>query len=77
MKYLLVLLVVGVGLFMLIGRNRGASRGNRRDPARPTPGPASMLECAHCGVHLPRDEAVLDAAGRGFCTDAHRIAGPR
>ena len=32
-----------------------------------------MLACAHCGVHLPRDEA-LPGRGGVFCGDAHRAA---
>ena len=81
MKYLLVLVVVLVVAWMLL---------RRRDPpsGAPKPGPAAgdkdkpaeaqpMLACAHCGVHLPQAEAQQDAAGRPFCSDAHRIAGPR
>lgn len=81
MKYLLVLLVVLVVAWMLL---------RRRDPpsAAPKPGagapgkpasaePQPMLACAHCGMHLPQPEAQLDAAGRPFCSEAHRLAGPR
>jgi uncharacterized protein len=32
-----------------------------------------MLACAHCGVHLPRDEA-LPGRGGVFCGEAHRAA---
>lgn len=79
MKYLLVVIVVVVGLFLLLGRSR-----RRVDAAPPKPAPpaapgaaAPMLACAHCGVHIPRADAVQDAAGRSFCTDEHRLAGPR
>ena len=86
MKYLLVLLVVAIGLFALFGRGRGrrTSTPDKAEPevppARPAPAaasPAPMLACAHCGVHLPRDDAAMDAAGRGYCGEAHRLAGPR
>jgi uncharacterized protein len=76
MKYLLLLLVVGVVLFLMFGRQRKAPEKGRPATRRPNE-PSPMLACAHCGVHLPRDEAVLDAAGRPYCGDAHRIAGPR
>lgn len=80
MKYLLVLLVVAVGVMLLLGRSR-----RRGDAAAPPPpaakggaqGPAAMIACAHCGVHLPGDDAVRDSAGRGYCGDEHRRAGPR
>lgn len=85
MKYLIVLLVVAVGLWLWTGgRKRGSKE--RQGPAaaappKPAPGPKAapvvMITCAHCGVHLPADDALRDAAGRGFCSEAHRLAGPR
>lgn len=80
MKYLLLVLVVGVVLFLMFGRQRKGSGGGQADrPASPrqAAGASPMLACAHCGVHLPRDEAVQDAVGRAFCSEAHRLAGPR
>lgn len=32
-----------------------------------------MVQCAHCGVHLPKSES-LEAGGRYFCNTAHRDA---
>lgn len=53
------------------------------DGARPTgrrdPGPArpvDMVPCAHCGVHLPASDALVNDAGQRFCSEAHRRAGP-
>lgn len=73
MKYLLVLLVVVVGLWLLLGRSKG------RGGARRSAGPKTdvMVACAHCGLHLPQSESVGDAGGRPYCSDAHRLAGPR
>ncbi len=81
MKYLLVLLVVLVVAWMLLRRREppaappkeGATADGKRAPAAPQP----MLACAHCGMHLPQAEAQMDAAGRPFCSEAHRLAGPR
>lgn len=75
MKYLLVLLVVGVGLWLLL-------RPARRQPppaaaAKRREQPADMVACAHCDLRLPRGEAVFDADGHAFCDDAHRRAGRR
>jgi uncharacterized protein len=37
--------------------------------------PEQIVACSHCGVHLPRAEAVGDDRGL-FCSQAHRLAGP-
>lgn len=76
MKYLLVIAVVGFVLWLMFGRDRGARPPQRRRAAAPA-APVEMVACAHCGVHLPADEAVADAAGRRYCGEAHRLAGPR
>jgi uncharacterized protein len=34
-----------------------------------------MLQCAHCGLYLPRHEGVA-ADGRVYCSREHRDAGP-
>jgi uncharacterized protein len=71
--------VVGLALWFLKGRGKGTPAA----PAQRTPGksaaekPAPMVACAHCGVHLPRLEASVDAEGRAYCGEAHRVAGPR
>ncbi|GMV46868.1 MAG: hypothetical protein AMXMBFR66_22660 [Pseudomonadota bacterium] len=82
MKYLVLLLVVGVALAWLsIARRRsrgergGAPGAGRRAGAHRSE-PTAMLACVHCGVHLPRPEALFDAAGRPYCSEAHRLAGP-
>jgi uncharacterized protein len=40
-----------------------------------------LVSCAHCGVHLPKNEAVTAGegapSGRFFCGDEHRRLGPR
>ena len=38
--------------------------------------PEAMVDCAHCGLHFPANEAVRDGA-RVFCCSAHRDLGPR
>jgi uncharacterized protein len=70
MKILLFLVVVFVLLWLL----RGATTRRRGGNAAPPPqAPQEMIACAHCGVHLPRDEA-LPGRGGVFCGDAHRAA---
>ena len=69
MKILLFLVVVFVLLWLL----RGATSRRRGGVAPPPQAPQEMIACAHCGVHLPRDEA-LPGRGGVFCGDAHRAA---
>lgn len=74
MKYLLVVLVVALALYLLIGRKprAGAERVERPSPPPSPPAePARMLACTRCGVHLPRDDALFDSGGRAFCSEAH------
>ena len=74
MKFVLLLLAVFVLLWMLRGALGRRTRPPPTDRAAPpgTP-PQPMLSCAHCGLHLPRDEA-LPGRGGVFCDAAHRAA---
>lgn len=73
MKYLVVVLVVAVVLWLLL-------RGKAEKPVERSPGGKSaakvMVQCAHCSVHLPRSDALLDHRG-AFCSAAHQLAGPK
>ena len=55
------------------GRRKRPPVDRAKDMAQAAP----MLACSHCGLHLPKTEAVFDAEGRPFCGEAHRLAGPR
>lgn len=77
MKYLLLLIVIAIGLWMVNKRLRGPVSKGSVPPRPSTPQvPASMVECAHCGLHLPVADAVLEGT-RVYCSDAHRLLGPR
>lgn len=59
-------------------RGKPASKPHRPE-GQPDPGsgrPAAMVPCAHCGLHLPASEAIVNEAGQPFCSEAHRRAGP-
>lgn len=71
MKYLVLLLVV-VGV-LWFARSRAAGKPARRGPPGKPPPVQPMVSCAHCGVHLPRDDAV-DGANGLYCSEAHRLA---
>lgn len=75
MGKLLAFLLALLALYLL----RRALTRPKVPPAASTPPPPPgvtaerMVECAHCGLHVPESEAV-SAAGRSFCSDAHRRA---
>jgi uncharacterized protein len=72
LKLLIIAVAVGLLLWLLFGR---ASRAPRRGPPKDARGGAEgMVACAHCGVHLPRSEA-MPVRGLHYCSAAHRDAG--
>ena len=76
MKYLLlIVIVVAVLLIARAGQRRVADKAARRppQPSESSTGAQPMLACAHCGIHLPRNES-LPGRGGVFCDEAHRAA---
>jgi uncharacterized protein len=73
MKFLLFLIAVFALLWLLRGSLR--RRLWRPPAAKPASAeaPQPMLRCAHCGTHLPRDDA-LPGRGGVFCDADHRSA---
>ena len=71
MKYLVLILIVLAVLWIA----RASSRRDRPPAQKPSAEPSRelMLSCAHCGLHLPRDEA-LPGRGGVFCGELHRAA---
>ena len=89
MKYLLVLVVVFVAVWMW-RNNRVADQQNRTDDKKRETTRAStqqtMVACAHCGLHLPQTEALAapsqlsgqEAAPQNwFCSAEHRQLGAK
>ncbi len=67
-----VVALVYLGMkFMGISQRRGDA-AQRRDAAG-RDNSESMLQCAHCGVHVPSSEALLSGT-RAYCSSAHRDA---
>lgn len=82
MKWLLWILLLGGAIWLLRGARvrteTQAKAGNGGGNAQPAPqakkGSREIVPCSLCGVHLPRDEAVVGPDGRSlFCSEAHRI----
>lgn len=75
MKFIVFLLAVFVLFWLLRGAIGRRSKGEAPPPATPAAAatPQTIVACAQCGLHLPRDEA-LPGKGGVFCGDAHRTA---
>lgn len=74
MKYLLVLVVViaAIGIWRSQRRPMGPAR-----PPQPPRGAApaqEMVACAHCGLHLPKSDALHDGTLH-YCSADHRQKG--
>lgn len=67
MKFLLVLAVLALGLWLWRSGRAGA---NKPDAAAPPPAQA-MIACAWCQVHVPRAEALPGKRGH-YCCAQHR-----
>ncbi|CAG9180578.1 MULTISPECIES: PP0621 family protein [Cupriavidus] len=75
MARIFILLAVVLGVFWWLRSRAEAQREQTSRAARPTPAPRddhaeTMVQCAHCGVHLPKSEAI---AWRGlhYCRRSH------
>jgi uncharacterized protein len=71
-RLLLLLVIVGVVAWWVLGRSRRRAADAPSSPRKPV----SFAVCAHCGVHLPTHEAIVDD-GKAYCSEAHRLAGPK
>ena len=72
---LIILAIVVYLVWQLIKRwqNRPVGRGDQGESRRLE---GSMVRCDHCGLFVPRDEAI-EEGGRHYCSEAHRLADGR
>ena len=73
-KILLVVAVIAAVYFIVRAYARALAAKRPADgEQKPT---EDMVQCAHCGVHLPRGESIA-GGGRFFCSTEHRqLHGP-
>ena len=70
MKYLIIVLVVVAVWMVTRGRKTGQSSTR---PGRGQDGSSAMVQCSHCGVYLPRTDALV-LGEHTFCSEEHRSA---
>lgn len=74
---LIRLIVIGLIIWLLyrmFQRVMKKPAAPRREPPRGIA--RDMVKCAHCGIHIPADEALCEDEVC-FCSSEHRDAGPR
>lgn len=70
MKYLVLIAVVFIVLWLMRGARRMEGDNAHRRPAAPPP-PQDMVECPVCHVHLPRADALAGPGGQLYCCAEH------
>jgi uncharacterized protein len=72
MKFLIwALLGYFIVSWILRDRKSGDSKPDSRR-ARNS-GSESIVQCAHCGVHVPASEVIVAQTGLTFCCEDHRL----
>ena len=69
MKFLLMLLLVMVGVWLWRSSRQAASQ-RPSSPPKATAEPLNMVRCALCAVHLPATDAVQGQKGL-YCSTEH------
>lgn len=75
MSKLLLLLGIGFVIYLMF-KNYQRSLDRPSDGTPTQRGPEDMVKCAHCGVNMPRSEAIL-SQGQFFCTPEHQRLGKK
>ena len=67
-RFLFIVLALWAAI-MIVRHLYRASRAKRDE--EPGGVPADTVRCAHCGLHVPKRDAIRDG-GRHYCCEAHR-----
>ena len=70
MKYLVLLIVLAVVVGVWRSRRPPSSGPEKAAPRAPVL-PQDMVACSHCGVHVPRAEALM-LGQHAYCCAEHR-----
>jgi len=65
MKYLVLLLIVLAGIWWIRQQRKPDQPSSKKS------GPQVMVPCAHCGTHVPEDDAIRGSHGL-YCNADHR-----
>ncbi|MGE8589892.1 MAG: PP0621 family protein [Alcaligenes sp.] len=74
-----IVILAGMIIARIVSQNK-ARKKNPPNPAMRPPrsrgGTEPMVRCAHCGIHLPRSEALM-SNHHTWCSLEHAKRGPR
>ena len=77
------IIIGGLFLARLLAHHNASRDDDARTPrqapkrgAPPVEHAEAMVQCEHCGIHMPRSEAVL-SQGHIWCSIEHAKLGPR
>lgn len=74
---LIRLIVIGLIIWLLYRMFVRVLQKPTAQSKEPTKGIArDMVKCAHCGIHIPADEALCREE-KCYCSPEHRDAGPQ
>ena len=75
MKFVLLLAVLAIAYLVWRAARRREEADRAPPPAAPAALPQDMVRCPVCSLHLPRNDALLGASGRLYCSHEHRATG--
>ena len=75
-RLILIALVVLLVVWLLRRALAGPRRGGDAADGPPSAPQGDLVNCANCGVNLPKAEA-RSAGGRFYCSEEHWRLGPR
>ncbi|MEJ2345037.1 MAG: PP0621 family protein [Gammaproteobacteria bacterium] len=67
-------IVLIVAIWLAITIIRQMLRNQRPEPKPRSLPTGNMVRCAHCGLHIPQDEALRNGEDY-YCSERHRLAG--
>jgi len=74
---LIRLIIIGLVIWLLYRAvQRMLNKPAQQEQPRRRVTSHDMVKCAHCGIHIPRNEA-LEHNGDFYCSPEHRDAGAR
>lgn len=72
MGRILFFVILGVGLYIVFRIWRGGQqRGAATRPPKAAGAAEAMIRCDHCGLNVPKSEALADG-DRWYCSEGHR-----